>query len=204
MAALPAEALRVLLVAARRIDDPLLRDALDALTSALGLLKPPDAQGVRAIAAPVRLLEDPAAWFRSGVLDLSPGGALDADRIIDLLEAVKPFIGLAGTPRGTWPIVPGITLATTSGSDGPTIALAIDATAWLTAPAPIAAGVTLALTLPAAGAPRTSSSGPRRDSCCARPRATTSSCSRTPRGSVRCSRTASPPCCPWRSPSSPP
>ncbi len=151
-AAVPAEALRVLLEALRTIDTGV-GVALDAVADALGLLKAPDAHNVRAYAAPVGLFENPVAWFGHGVLSGTAGGPFDTMKIIGLLEAMKPFVGLAGTPRGLWPITDGVQLTVTTGSSGPTLALAVDATAWLAAPATFAAGVSLGLTLPAGAAP---------------------------------------------------
>ncbi|HEX5145280.1 MAG TPA: DUF6603 domain-containing protein [Mycobacterium sp.] len=155
-AAVPAEAVRLLLEALRGISTGL-GAALDALTDALGLLKPPDAQGQRAIACAVGLFEDPAAWFRrAGVLSVA-GGAFDTTKVVDLLEALKPFVGLAGTPRGSWPLTAGVTVAVSQAATGPNVALAIDATNWLAGlgggRAPFAAGISLGLTLAASGAP---------------------------------------------------
>src|SRR6185437_9826026 len=62
-AAVPAEALRVLLEALRTVDTGV-GAALDDLSDALGMLKAADANGVRAIAAPLGLFEDPVGWFR--------------------------------------------------------------------------------------------------------------------------------------------
>ncbi|MDT4972482.1 MAG: large repetitive protein, partial [Pseudonocardiales bacterium] len=159
-AAIPAEALRVTLEGLRNIDNQL-GTALDDLTSALGMLRPPDANGFRAIAAPVRLFDDPAGWFsQAGVLAVLSGGPFDVTKLVDLLEALKPFIGLApGTPRGVWPITDGVQVSITPAAAGPSIALAVDATAWLAGLAghpPVAAGLTASLTLPAAAAPRPS------------------------------------------------
>jgi hypothetical protein len=158
-AAVPAEALRVLLEGLRSIDNQV-GSALEDLASALGMLRAPDARGFRAIAAPVALFSDPAAWLRqAGVLSAVAGGPFDAARVTDLLEAIKPFVGLTGTPRGVWPIADGVQIAVTTAAAGPTLSLSVDATTWLAAMAghpPVAAGITAGLTLPAAGAPRPS------------------------------------------------
>ena len=96
-AAVPAEALRVVLDGLRTIEAGL-GTALDDLAGALGMLAAADEAGHRAIIAPVRLFDDPGGWF-AGVLAVS-GGPFDAERVIDLLEALKPFVGMDGTPRG--------------------------------------------------------------------------------------------------------
>jgi large repetitive protein len=157
--AVPAEALRVLLEGLRSIDNQV-GSALEDLASALGMLRAPDARGFRPIAAPVALFSDPAAWLRqAGVLSAVSGGPFDAVRVTDLLEAIKPFVGLAGTPRGAWPIADGVQIAVTTAAAGPTLSLAVDATPWLAGMAghpPVAAGITAGLTVPATGAPRPS------------------------------------------------
>ena len=150
-AAVPAEALRLLLEGLRSIDNQV-GTALDDLADALGMLRPPDDHGFRAIVAPVQLFTDPAGWLREVT-------SLDVGKVTDLLEAVKPFVGLAGTPRGTWPIADGVQIAVTPGGAGPTVSLSVDATAWLAGMAghpPVAAGFAAGLTIPASGAPKPS------------------------------------------------
>jgi hypothetical protein len=150
-AAIPAEALRLLLEGLRSIDNQV-GTALEDLAGALGMLRPPDDRGFRAIAAPVALFSDPAGWLREVT-------SLDVAKVTDLLEAVKPFVGMAGTPRGTWPIADGVQIAVTAGGAGPTVALSVDATAWLAGRAahpPVAAGFAAGLTIPASGAPKPS------------------------------------------------
>ena len=156
-AAVPAEAIRIVLEALRTLDTGL-GTALEDLTDALGMLKPPDGHGHRAIAAPLVLFENPVAWFKqAGVLSLVSGGPFDTSKVIDLLEGLKPFVGLGGTPRGTWPVTDGVTVTVSQASDGPNLALAVDATSWLAGlgggRAPFAAGITLGITMPASGAP---------------------------------------------------
>ncbi|MEP7022097.1 MAG: hypothetical protein ABI808_15750, partial [Pseudonocardiales bacterium] len=157
-AAIPAEALRVTLEGLRSIDHQL-GTALDDLASALGMLRPPDSHGVRAIAAPVRLFDDPAGWFKqAGVLSVLSGGPFDLNRLIDLLEGLKPFVGLIG-PRGVWNVTDGVQVTIAAAADGPAVSLGVDATAWLAGlpgHPPVAAGFTAGLTLPATGAPRPS------------------------------------------------
>jgi hypothetical protein len=156
LTAIPAEAIRVLLEGLRRIDTQL-GLALESLADALGMLKAADAHGFRAMASPLGLFEDPGRWFRqAGVLSLVSGGPLDSEKITDLFESLKPFVGFAGSPRGQWPIVDGVTVLSASGGSGPTLSLAVDATSWLaglTQRAPFAAGFSVGLTLPATGAP---------------------------------------------------
>ncbi|RZU11327.1 hypothetical protein EV645_6489 [Kribbella rubisoli] len=147
MTAVPAEATRILLEGLRRIDRRV-GLVLEALTDALGMLKAADAQGFRAMSSPVGLFEDPARWFReAGKLSVVSGGPLDADKVINLFESLKPFLGFVASPRGQWPIVNGVTVTATPGSSGPVLSLAVDVTSWLALPASVAAGFTAGLTL---------------------------------------------------------
>ena len=151
VAALPAEAVRLVLDAVRTMDATV-GSLLDGLTGALGLLGPPDVNGHRDVIPPLALFREPVPWFRS-LLDGTP--AQQVDRTVDLFEGLKPFVGLGGTPRGHWPITNGIALDVTAGSSGPTIAVAIDPTSWLggAGRAPFAAGISLGLTVASAGQP---------------------------------------------------
>ena len=91
--ALPAEATRLVLDGVRGIDATV-ATAIDAVAGALGVLGAPDANGHRPIIAPVGLFRDPGGWLRIHVL--GDGVTLQADRVIDLFEAIKPFVGLVG------------------------------------------------------------------------------------------------------------
>lgn len=151
-AALPAEATRLVLDAVRSLDSTVAA-GIDALAGALGALAPADTNGVRRLVAPLALFDEPGAWFRRHVLAGSSG--LDVEAAVDLLEALKPFVGLGGTARGAWPVLPGVTVNVAAGSAGPAIAVAVDPTVWLgnAERVPFAAGVTVGLTVPVAGAP---------------------------------------------------
>jgi hypothetical protein len=158
-AAVPAEALRVVLEGLRTVDTGI-ATALTDLASALGMLAPGDGSGNRAIAAPLRLFDDPGGWFaQAGVLAAAAGGPFDPERVIDLLEALKPFVGLDGTPRGSWPIADGLQVTAGASASGPVVSLAVDATSWLAGDAgraPFAAGLTASLVLAASGTPHPS------------------------------------------------
>jgi hypothetical protein len=156
-AAVPAEALRVVLEGLRTVDTQL-GSALDDLCAALGMLRPPDGNGHRAVIAPLRLFEEPAAWLaQAGVLSVASGGPFDTDRVVELLEAVKPFVGLAGTgtPRGVLPIAPGLEVGVEPAAQGPSVYVGVDPSSWLGTAGrpPFAAGLRAGLTIPAAGPP---------------------------------------------------
>ncbi len=127
-AAIPAEAVRILIEALRPLEEQV-GAVLNDLASSLGMLAPADRDGHRAVIAPVRLFEDPVGWLGSaGVLSVLTGAPFDAGKVIDLLEALKPFVGLVGTPRGVWPIADGLSVSAGSSSAGPTVSLSVDAT----------------------------------------------------------------------------
>jgi len=100
------------------------------------------------------LFGDPGGWFRHHVL--GDGTTLDPDLVIDVLEAIKPFVGLADTQRGIWPIVPGVSLHAEASGGGALVACSLDPSVWLGGAGrlPFAAGVMAGLTIPANGAPR--------------------------------------------------
>ncbi len=150
--ALPAEATRLVLDGVRGMDATV-ATAIDAVADALGLLGAADANGHHPIIAPVGLFRDPGGWLRGHVL--GDGITLQADRVIDLFEAIKPFVGLVGTDRGVWPLVPGVSLQATSAAGGASVSCSLDPTAWLggVGRLPFAAGVTVGLTIGAGGAP---------------------------------------------------
>ncbi|MEP7114641.1 MAG: hypothetical protein ABI862_15350, partial [Ilumatobacteraceae bacterium] len=98
--ALPAEATRLVLDGIRGMDATV-ASAVELLANALGVLGPADTNGRQPIIAPVGLFRDPGGWLRTHVL--GDGTTLNADRVIDLFESLKPFVGLTGTARGAWP-----------------------------------------------------------------------------------------------------
>ncbi len=154
-AAVPAEALRLVIEGLRHIQNDL-GTALDDLCAAVGLLRPPDDAGHRAVIAPVRLFEDPAGWLKNaGVLAVVAGGPFDVERLIDLLEAIKPFVGQGGTPRGVLPVAPGLQVGVTTAPQGPSVFVDVDPATWLggAGRSPVAAGLRAGLTIPSAGVP---------------------------------------------------
>ncbi len=101
LAAIPAEAVRVLLEGLRRIDDQLAL-VLDALADALGMLKAADERGIRAIATPIGLFERPrpAGSARPACSPSSRAGRSTPPRSSTCFESLKPFLGFVGSPRG--------------------------------------------------------------------------------------------------------
>ncbi|HMC69541.1 MAG TPA: hypothetical protein VKJ07_10335, partial [Mycobacteriales bacterium] len=83
LAALPAEAIRLVLTAVRTLDADV-AIAIDVLTDAVGMLGPAGTDGLRPVLAPVGLFDDPGGWFRHHVL--GDGSSLDVDRVINLFE----------------------------------------------------------------------------------------------------------------------
>ncbi len=151
---LPAEVMRQALVGLRGLD-PTAQAVIDGALSLLGLLSPADANGRRRVRLPAALIADPAAWFRhASALGVVSGG-FDAARLVQLLDALKPLLGVAGPP-GAWELTPGLTVQAQAASGGAVhLALGVNSAAFATplgASARLALGGSFQLTLPA-GAP---------------------------------------------------
>ncbi|MGC3940161.1 DUF6603 domain-containing protein [Roseobacter sp. EG26] len=84
------------------------REVVDAALIGLGLLDLSDPEG-RVVIPPLMFI-DPGAWLRRGtVLGAVGGKTVRADRVIALMDAFKPLVGLAGA-SGIWEIAPGLSL----------------------------------------------------------------------------------------------
>lgn len=151
----PAELARIALEVLRDLDETA-RPVVDAALTAVGLLGPPDEEGVRRVPLPVALLTDPVGWLRDGGV-LGGADGFDAARIAATLDALKPLLGVAGRP-GEWALAPGVSLHADTGAGGaPRIAFALDTSAFTPIPAAdgrLVAGGSFALTLPNGVAPR--------------------------------------------------
>jgi hypothetical protein len=123
----PAEAVRLALEALRDLD-PQARTVLDAALDALGLLGP-DVGGVRRVPLPAALLADPGAWLRHDtVLGGGPSG-LRSDKIVALLDALKPFLGVAGG-TGVWELATGVAFAAAADGDRVRVGVSLDSSAF--------------------------------------------------------------------------
>ena len=112
----------------RRADDAA-RPIVDAALDALGLLD----GTVGSIEARVRpvagLLADPAGWLRSsGSLAAEPG------RIQGLFDALRPLLGIGGTPGTPLTLATGVTLAVGPAGAGARLSLSVDPTGWAPPP----------------------------------------------------------------------
>ncbi len=111
--ALIATSLSRILDGLREFDSDV-RPVIDGALTALGLLQPGGVIG-RVIIPPLMFI-DPAAWLRQqGTLGTLDGGTIRADRVIALMDALKPLVGLAGD-SGVWEIAPGLALRARSDS----------------------------------------------------------------------------------------
>ena len=152
---LPAELLRVALESLRELDADV-RPILDAGLLAIGLLTDPAADGSRRVRLPLALIQDPAAWFEHNAVLGGAGGLVPA-KLIAVVDALKPLIGVPGDP-GQWRLTPGITVVADTGTGGAArITLAIDSSQF--APIPAAAGRldvggSFGLSFPAGAPPR--------------------------------------------------
>jgi hypothetical protein len=132
----PAELLRVALESLRDLDADT-RPVLDAGLLTIGLLTEPAADGSRRVLLPIALIADPAAWFTHGTVLGGSSGLVPA-RLIAVVDALKPIIGVAGDP-GQWRLTKGITIVADTGTGGAArLTLAIDSSQF--APIPAAAG----------------------------------------------------------------
>lgn len=135
--------------------DETARPIVDAAYDALGLLAPPDSDGQRGVRLPLALIEDPLGWLAHPA---SLGGAegFDLAKVIALLDALKPILGVTGGP-GEWQLADGILLRADEASGALRLALQVDSSGF--APVPSAdgrliLGGSVALTLPAGLPPR--------------------------------------------------
>lgn len=132
--------------------------AVDTLLESLGLLGPLNAAGVRRLPLPVALFADPGAWLRHASVLGSGAGAYQPARLVSLLDALRPLLGVpavAGVP-GSWKLADGLALTADADPGGAArLTLSLDSTLF-TAPAGarLAAGGAFSLALPANAAVR--------------------------------------------------
>ena len=128
--------------------DATAKPIIDAALGAFGLLDDAPEPSVR---LPAGLLHDPAGWLRhAGAVGGQPA------RLVALLDALKPLLGLAGQP-GELVFTPGVTLSGHDAGGALELRVAVD-TAQLAAPAAtplgrLAAGLDASVRMPAAGSP---------------------------------------------------
>ncbi|HJR21539.1 MAG TPA: hypothetical protein VJ822_07955, partial [Dongiaceae bacterium] len=119
----PAELARLGLEYLRELDETV-RPVIDAAYDALGLLGPADLEGARGVRLPLALIENPIGWLgHAGALGGT--GGFDPTKIIALLDAFKPILGVAGGP-GEWNLANGFVLRADSVSGVARIGLQID------------------------------------------------------------------------------
>ena len=129
---IPAEVARAGLAAVRELDATA-QPIVDAVLDAFGLLTADTGSG-RTVRLPAALLADPAGFFRHpGVLGAS-GGGVDAARMIALLDALRPLLGISGGP-GQWQLATGVTVTTAAAGSAVRLGLQLDSTAFGPPPA---------------------------------------------------------------------
>ena len=129
---IPAEVARAGLSAVRELDANA-QPVVDAVLDAFGLLTADTGSG-RLVRLPAALLSDPAGFFRHpGVLGAA-GGAVDAARMIALLDATRPLLGISGGP-GEWQLATGVTITTAAAGAQVRLGLQLDSTAFGPPPA---------------------------------------------------------------------
>ncbi len=108
----------------RRADDTA-RPIIDAVLDALGLLAGTLGDADRSIRPLAGLLADPAGWLRSsGSLASSPA------KIQGLFDALRPLLGIVGTPGSPMVFANGVALSVAAEGPGARLALNVDPTAW--------------------------------------------------------------------------
>lgn len=149
----PAECVRIALEYLRSLDEAA-RPVIDLALDAAGLLAPP-VVGQRAVLFPAGLLHDPVGWFKHESAFGSAGG-FSAARVVALLDALKPILGLTGNP-GEWNLASGVTVLADSVSGNLRLGLRVETGGFAPIVTPagrvVAAG-TFSLTLPPGTAPR--------------------------------------------------
>ncbi|WP_405218427.1 DUF6603 domain-containing protein [Agrococcus sp. Ld7] len=146
-AAAPSLGGHVALESMRRLDDTV-RPIIDAVLEALGLLGGTAAQQYRPLRPIAGLIADPAGWLRG-----PNGPGANPARLRGLLDALRPLLGVTGSPGSSLALAPGVAL---SASTGGRLELAVDTTAW-TAPtgagARLRAGITAGMAVATSGPP---------------------------------------------------
>lgn len=146
-AAAPSIGGHVALESMRRLDDTV-RPIIDAALDAFGLLGGTPAQAYRPLRPLAGLIADPAGWLRG-----PNGPGSNPARLRGLLDALRPLLGVAGSPGSPLALAPGVSL---SASTGGRLELAVDSTAWASpagATARLRAGVTAGVTVTPSGPP---------------------------------------------------
>ena len=136
---IPAEVARAGLSAVRELDANA-QPVVDAILDAFGLLAPDTGSG-RLVRLPAALIADPAGFFRHpGVL--GGAGGVDGGRMVALLDAARPLLGISGGP-GEWQLATGVTLTATAAGSQVRLGLQLDSTAF--GPPPAASRLTATL-----------------------------------------------------------
>ncbi|HSV22226.1 MAG TPA: DUF6603 domain-containing protein, partial [Xanthobacteraceae bacterium] len=152
---LPAECARLGLEYLRSLDDTA-KPIIDVALDSIGLLGPA-VRGQRSVLFPLGLFHDPAGWFAHDSAFGGSGGYI-APRVVALLDALKPILGVAGNP-GEWNLANGVTVLADSDNGHLRLGLQVDTT--VLTPISGAAGRlvstgTFHLTLAPEGSPRPS------------------------------------------------
>ena len=96
--------------------DATARPMVDGALDALGLLGAAGTDGARRVLLPVALFDDPLAWFTHEAV-LGGAGGLQPARLVALLDALKPLLGVTGDP-GAWELAAGVTIHADAGAAG--------------------------------------------------------------------------------------
>lgn len=148
--ALIANAARLGLDHLRNLDDGA-RPVLDAVLDALGLLSGAGGDAERRVLVPGMLLSHPGSWLRSAGVLGSAGGLLAPARVVALVDALKPILGLAGG-TGEMQLAPGVAVVAVDAAGLLQLGLSIDGAAI--APSRLGFGGSLSLEITSGGVVR--------------------------------------------------
>jgi hypothetical protein len=149
-AALIANSARLGLDHLRRLDDGA-RPVIDSALDALGLLSGAPADVERRVLVPAMMLSHPGSWLRSAGALGGPGDVLAPARVVALVEALKPILGLSGG-TGEMQLAPGVALVASDSAGLLRLGLSIDGSAI--APSRLGFGGTLSLEVASGGGVR--------------------------------------------------
>jgi hypothetical protein len=121
---LPAECARLGLEYLRSLDDTA-KPIIDVALDSMGLLGPA-VRGQRSVLFPLGLFHDPAGWFAHESVFGGSDGYI-APRVVALLDALKPILGVAGNP-GEWNLANGVTVLADSDNGNLRLGLQVDTT----------------------------------------------------------------------------
>jgi hypothetical protein len=139
--AVPADLARRSLEYLRSLDASV-QPTIDAALDAVGLLAGPSTGGLRSVRLPLGLLTDPVRWLSHpgaaggpGAANGGPRQAPDPAKVVALLDALRPILGLPAGDPGVWALSDGVAVRADAHDGQVRLTLAVS-TAAFSAPGP--------------------------------------------------------------------